>query len=373
MPWWAWTWPLLAWLVLLTTFLSAAGPVPAAAAELALITTVFSAVYHAEMVAHRIGEPFGTIVLAIAVTIIEGALIVSVIIAAPAEKADLARDTVFAAVMIVCNGIVGLCLLWGGARHREQGFQVQGASAALAVLAALTTLTLVLPNVATTVPGPVFSTSQLEFDAVVSLVLYGGFIFVQTVRHRDYFLPLVSDDEAAHIKRPTNTTALASFGLLLVAVVAVVQSRSRHRHCGPGVDAGRAGRGSGRARQSLANELKSRPGLRTCQYRLDDSDCCRRCDRAGSADHAWPGAKGPGSTCADALHQCHHLGNGTNHGPAGRHPPCHFRRVFVLCDRPIDSSASVGPTSVALHRPRLYCTGNSKLIRCATGRLTRTH
>src|SRR5262249_20712362 len=119
--------------------------------------------YHAEVVAHRTGEPFGTLVLAVAVTIIEVALIVSVMVAAPAEKAGLARDTVFAAVMIVCNGIVGLCLLWGGARHHEQGFQVHGASAALAVLAALTMLTLVLPNFATSVPGPLFSTSQLVF------------------------------------------------------------------------------------------------------------------------------------------------------------------------------------------------------------------
>jgi Ca2+:H+ antiporter len=134
-----------------------------AAAGVALITTVFAAVYHAEVVAHRTGEPFGTLVLAVAVTIIEVALIVSVMVAAPAEKAGLARDTVFAAVMIVCNGIVGLCLLWGGARHHEQGFQVHGASAALAVLAALTTLTLILPNVTTTVPGPLFSTSQLVF------------------------------------------------------------------------------------------------------------------------------------------------------------------------------------------------------------------
>src|SRR5215470_12704868 len=222
MPWWAWTWPALAWLVLLVILAGGTGAVLAAAAEIALITTVFSAVYHAEVVAHRIGEPFGTIVLAVAVTVIEVALIVSVIIAAPAEKADLARDTVYAAVMIVCNGIVGACLLWGGARHREQGFQVQGASAALAVLAALTTLTLILPNVATTAPGPVFTTSQLEFDGLVSLVLYGGFIFVQTVRHRDYFLPAESEHEGAHTKPPTNRTALVSAGLLLAALVAVV-------------------------------------------------------------------------------------------------------------------------------------------------------
>ncbi len=127
----------------------------AAAAGAALITTVFAAVYHAEVVAHRTGEPFGTLVLAVAVTVIEVALIVSVMLAAPAEKAGLARDTVFAAVMIVCNGIVGLCLLWGGARHHEQGFHVHGASAALAVLAALTTLTLIFPNVATSRARPV--------------------------------------------------------------------------------------------------------------------------------------------------------------------------------------------------------------------------
>lgn len=222
MPWWAWTWPALALLVLLVTFPFGVGGVLALAAEIALILTVFAAVHHAEVVAHRVGEPFGTIVLAVAVTVIEVALIVSVVIAAPAEKADLARDTVFAAVMIVCNGIVGLCLLWGGARHREQGFQVQGASAALAVLAALTTLTLILPNVATSVPGPVFSTAQLVFAGIVSLVLYGGFIFVQTVRHRDYFLPVEAESEGAHKPAPQNRTALISLGLLLVSLVAVV-------------------------------------------------------------------------------------------------------------------------------------------------------
>src|ERR1043165_2470850 len=133
----------------------------AAAAAAILIATVFAAVYHAEVVAHRTGEPFGTLVLAIAVTVIEVAFIVSVMVTAPAEKAELARDTAFAGVMIVMNGIVGLCLLWGGARHHEQGFQVQGASAALAVLAALTTLTLILPNYASPELGPRYNTPQL--------------------------------------------------------------------------------------------------------------------------------------------------------------------------------------------------------------------
>jgi Ca2+:H+ antiporter len=158
----------------------------------------------------------------VAVTIIEVALIISVMMAAPAEKAALARDTVFAAVMIVCNGIVGLCLLWGGARHYEQGFQIQGASAALAVLAALTTLTLILPNVATTAPGPLFSTSQLIFEGIVSLVLYGSFVFVQTVRHRDYFLAAESEDEKVHASPPSNRTAILSAILLLLSLAAVV-------------------------------------------------------------------------------------------------------------------------------------------------------
>src|SRR5690242_10797606 len=167
----------------------------AAAAGVALIGTVFAAVYHAETVAHRVGEPFGTLVLAVAVTVIEVALIVSVMISAPVDKAGLARDTVFAAVMIVCNGIVGLCLLLGGARHREPGIPIPRAGRALAVPAALTNPTLVMPNVATTAPGPFFSTSQLVFAGTVSLLLYCAFVFIQTVRHRDYFLPVVGSSD----------------------------------------------------------------------------------------------------------------------------------------------------------------------------------
>src|SRR5262245_62158801 len=220
-PWWTWMWPVLAWVILSLTFVLDGGALIAAAAGAAVLATVFAAVYHAEVVAHRTGEPYGTLVLAVAVTVIEVALIVSVMLAAPAEKAGLARDTVFAAVMIVCNGIVGACLLWGGARHHEQGFQIHGASAALAVLAALTTLTMILPNVATSAPGPFFSTSQLVFAGIVSLVLYGAFVFIQTVRHRDYFLA-AEPDEDAHAPPPSNATAAVSAGLLLAALVAIV-------------------------------------------------------------------------------------------------------------------------------------------------------
>ncbi|MGB9434851.1 MAG: hypothetical protein WBQ89_21590 [Candidatus Acidiferrum sp.] len=221
-PWWSWTWPLLACLVLVLQLVFGSGGPLAAAEAFALIATVFAAVYHAEVVACRVGEPFGTLVLALAVTIIEVALIVSMMITGDADKAGLARDTVFAAVMIVCNGIVGLCLLAGGMRHREQAFQLQGANAALVVLIALTTLTLVFPNLTTTTEGPTFSSSQLIFAAIVSLILYGSFLFVQTIRHRDYFLPADGAAEGTHAPPPPNKVALLSAGLLFVSLVSVV-------------------------------------------------------------------------------------------------------------------------------------------------------
>jgi Ca2+:H+ antiporter len=221
-PWWAWTWPLAAWLILAAQFaLGSRGPL-AAAEAFVLIATVFAAVYHAEVVAHRVGEPFGSVVLAFAVTIIEVALIVSMMITGGAEKAGLARDTVFSAVMIVCNGIVGLCLLVGGIRHREQIFQLQGANASLSVLIALTTLTLIIPNVTTTTPGPTFSRSQLAFAAVVSLILYCSFLFVQTVRHRGYFLPAGGGAEGTDAPPPPSKVAIVSAALLLASLVAVV-------------------------------------------------------------------------------------------------------------------------------------------------------
>jgi len=200
-------------------------------AAIALALAVFAAVHHAEVVAHRVGEPFGTLVLAVAVTVIEVALIVSVMLSGGPEKAGLPRDTVFAAIMICSNGIVGLCLLVGGLRHHVQDFQLQGASAALATLCALSVLTLVLPNFTSTVAGPALSTSQLVFVGVVSLVLYVVFVFVQTIRHRAYFLPFVpqavvqspaAEDEAPHAPPPTNGEAWFALALLMISLVAVV-------------------------------------------------------------------------------------------------------------------------------------------------------
>jgi Ca2+:H+ antiporter len=222
MPWWSWTWPALALVLLGATLVTEPPVLLLGAAGVVLVATVFAAVFHAEVVAHRVGEPFGTLVLALAVTVIEVALIISVMLGGGSGKTELARDTVFAAVMIICNGLVGLCLLSGGVRHRVQGFRLHGALAALAVLAALVTLTLVLPNFVSTA-GPVFTAPQLLFAAAASLVLYGSFVFVQTVRHRDYFLPESgTGGEKEHAAPPSDRLALSSFGLLLVCLVEVV-------------------------------------------------------------------------------------------------------------------------------------------------------
>ena len=191
--------------------------------SLGLAGSVFAAVHHAEAIAHRVGEPYGTLVLALAVTLIEVALIVSLMAAGGDEAAVLARDTVFAAVMIILNGIIGLCLLVGGLMHREQTFSLDGVSAALVALATIVIMTLVFPNYTVTTPGPYYSSGQLILVAIVTLVIYGTFIFTQTVGHRQYFL---ADDEienpAQHAARPSNAATALSGGLLLMCLVAVV-------------------------------------------------------------------------------------------------------------------------------------------------------
>jgi Ca2+:H+ antiporter len=179
-------------------------------------------VHFAEIIALKVGEPFGTLILALCVTVIEVALIVLLMISGGERTGTLARDTVFATVMIVCNGVIGLCLLVGSIRHHVLEFRVEGTAPALSVLIALASLVLVLPGLTRTSPGPSFSTSQLVFAGVMSLVLYGVFLFVQTVRHRDYFLPLGAAGEDEHAPPPSGRRALASLALLLAALVAVV-------------------------------------------------------------------------------------------------------------------------------------------------------
>lgn len=194
-----------------------------ALAGTALLVSVLVAVHHAEVIALRVGEPFGTLVLALAVTVIEVALIVALMLSDRGATSALPRDTVFATVMIICNGVVGLCLLLGAMRHRVLAFQVEGTSPTLSVLATLATLILVVPTFTSSSPGPTLSPAQLVFAAIVSLALYLVFIFVQTVRHREYFLPIGTAGDEAHAPPPPSlAAALASLGLLLLALVAVV-------------------------------------------------------------------------------------------------------------------------------------------------------
>ncbi|SDC92674.1 calcium:proton antiporter [Actinokineospora iranica] len=225
LPRWSLAVPPAAVAVLALTWGRGLGPVLLTLVCLGLGGAVVAAVHHAEVVAHRVGEPFGTLILAIAVTVIEVALIVTLMASGGERSSSLARDTVFAAIMITCNGIVGLALLVGSLRHRVQEFRAHASGGALAVITALVTLSLVLPTFTTSTPGPTFSGAQLAFAGVVSLVLYGVFVFVQTVRHRDYFLPKSAADdldEDGHADAPTTRTALASLGLLLVCLIAVV-------------------------------------------------------------------------------------------------------------------------------------------------------
>jgi Ca2+:H+ antiporter len=188
-----------------------------------LMFTVFAAVHHAEVVAHKVGEPYGTLVLALAITVIEVALIVSLMISGGPATSALARDTVFAAVMLILNGIIGICLLVGASRHHEQRFGLYGVSASLTTLAAIATLTLVLPNYTTSIAGPYYNNSQLIFVAIVSLVLYGAFVLVQAVRHRDYFLPPKAElDAQIHADPPSNWHAMSGAAMLLISLVVVV-------------------------------------------------------------------------------------------------------------------------------------------------------
>ncbi|MFD7709459.1 calcium:proton antiporter [Streptomyces sp. NPDC059786] len=197
-----------------------------AVVTLVLAGSVLSAVHHAEVVAHRVGEPFGSLVLAVAVTIIEVALIVTLMADGGDKSSTLARDTVFAAVMITCNGVVGLSLLVASLRHRLAVFNAEGTGAALATVATLATLSLVLPTFTTSKTGREFSTAQLTFAAISSLVLYGLFVATQTVRHRDYFLPITRQGEVIdvddHADAPSGRTAAVSLGLLGLALVGVV-------------------------------------------------------------------------------------------------------------------------------------------------------
>ncbi|GGW18773.1 ionic transporter y4hA [Streptomyces capoamus] len=218
--------PVLAVVLLSLTWGRALPGVIVVLVTVVLAGSVLAAVHHAEVIAHRVGEPFGSLVLAIAVTIIEVALIVTLMADGGDKSSTLARDTVFAAVMITCNGVVGISLLVASLRHGTAVFNPEGTGAALATVATLATLSLVLPTFTTSKPGPEFSTVQLTFAALSSLILYALFVATQTVRHRDYFLPITRQGEVItaedHAQPPSARTAWMSLGLLGLALIGVV-------------------------------------------------------------------------------------------------------------------------------------------------------
>lgn len=218
--------PIYGWLVPLIALLGALAIgknghwAAGVACAIALVAAVLVAVHHAELVAHWLGEPYGTLVLTLAVTIIELSLIVSMMLGSDPSP-TLARDTVHAVVMLVLNGLAGMCILAGTLRHREQEFQTLGANAFLAVLMPMAILVLVLPNHTLTAPGPYFSQRQLGFIGIVCFALYVVFLFVQTVRHQDYFLPSGATDQASDVAPPARTGMIGA-GLLILSLIAVI-------------------------------------------------------------------------------------------------------------------------------------------------------
>ncbi|MCL1898111.1 MAG: ionic transporter y4hA [Micrococcales bacterium] len=224
--WTTWT-PAFAFVVLLPSWGRHLPPIIMALEAALLIGAVMAAVYHAEVIAHRIGEPFGSLVLAVAVTVIEVGLIVTLMVSSKGDTSTLARDTVFAVAMITMNGIVGLSILVAAIKYHLAVFHPEGTGSALGTVIALAALCLILPQFTTSQPGPTFNGKQLAFAAVASAALYGMFVFTQTIRHRDFFLPPTNatgntDDDGPHAIRPSSRRTLASLVLLPVSLVAVV-------------------------------------------------------------------------------------------------------------------------------------------------------
>lgn len=211
--------PILAWALFFSGLIDNGGLYQIIAGIL-LILSVMSAVHHSEIIAHRVGEPYGTIILAVAVTIIEVSIIISLMLSGGADALSLARDTVFSAVMLILNGIVGLCLFIGGLKFREQIFSKHSASIALVSLVSIVILTMVFPSYTISVQGPYYSTPQLIFVSVACFIIYAFFLLAQTTRHRDYFLS--GDDDETKTVKISNGAMVASSAFLLISLGIVV-------------------------------------------------------------------------------------------------------------------------------------------------------
>ncbi len=220
---WPWLIPTAALVLLIVTISTGVGASLAVLCGATLIGGVIAAVHHGEVVAHRVGEPFGTLILAVAVTVIEASLILSMMFTDSGDRAVLPRDTIYAALMIICNGVVGVCILLGSLAHREQTFRIEGIGAGLGALIVMSALTLLLPIFAASGVHGSYGRAELGFVAATSATLWAAFVFAQTVRHRDYFLPVTgaaAPDE--HATPPTVREAWTSLGWLLVSLVSVI-------------------------------------------------------------------------------------------------------------------------------------------------------
>jgi Sodium/calcium exchanger protein len=317
---WTWLIPVLSLALLVAAVIAGVGMFLGILCGAALIAAVVVAVHHAEVIAHRVGEPFGTLILALAVTAIEAALILSMMIEGGSDMAALPRDSIYAAVMIICNGVVGICVLLGGVAHREQTFRVEGAGVGIGALIVMSTLTLVLPVFTTSTPGGTYTTSQLAFVAVSSAALWAIFIFVQTVRHRDYFIPMTNAaDPEMHAEPPTSGQAWISFGLLLLSLVTVVglakklsprnrarcrggqraQSRGWHCHCRTCSAARNAGRSACCPCKSTPKQHEPCNRFRARVHRSHRSRRGPGVDRLQAASNLRAGTQGCRAASAD--------------------------------------------------------------------------
>jgi Ca2+:H+ antiporter len=191
----------------------------------AILGSVFAVVRHADALAERLGEPYGTLILTLAVTTIEAVAISAVMLHAP-DDPEIVRDTIFAVVMIILNGMVGISLLLGGWRYLDQPYNLQGANAYLSVIVPVTALSLILPSFTKTTPGPTLSTPQEIFLVLMSVGLYGAFLAIQTGSYRGYFT--LGDSDHGHHAAPGPAQPLWLHVVFLIAFMICVVFLAEH-------------------------------------------------------------------------------------------------------------------------------------------------
>lgn len=215
--------PVLSWVLFFSGWIDNSSIFQIIASGL-LILSVMSAVHHSEIIAERVGEPYGTIILAVSITVIEVSIIVSLMMSEGPEAASLARDTIYAATMLILNGIIGLCLLIGGLKHYEQNFSASSVTIGLVSLVSIIVFTLVFPTFTESVSGSYYSMPQLVFASIACLVIYASFIFAQTRRYRQYFLTIGADEDE-EIVEPiaiSNKVFYISLVFLIISLAIVV-------------------------------------------------------------------------------------------------------------------------------------------------------